>query len=162
MDKQDAAVLESRQTRRYASTHRDFFELITELDDWGSSKLSRLVHGQNTMFEIVQFRFDEQQIATRQRSAIDIRDGTGYKGYLRARLDGQETGSRDVEPDGTVKVFNGRSDSRLELNDSLTTIRHLVVDDDFEIQGVLIHDPLDSLHVTPCAVISTRRDFSTE
>ena len=69
--------------------------------------------------------------------------------HSRARLDGQETRSRDIDSDSTVKVFDRSSDGSFQLDDRLTTVRDFVVDDDLKIQCVLIHDSLDALQVAP-------------
>lgn len=40
-------------------THGDLLEVVTELDDGSSTEFSRLVHCQNTVFQVVQLRLDE-------------------------------------------------------------------------------------------------------
>lgn len=84
------------------STYRDLLELVSELDDGGSAKLSRLVHAQHAVLEVVELRLDQEQIADCQ--------GRPHPGDSRARLDGQESGSWDVDTDGAVKVLDGGTD----------------------------------------------------
>lgn len=89
-------------------------------------------HRQDTVFEVVQARLDEQQI--------------------RARLYGQESGSGHVDTGGVLEVLDGGTDSGLQLNDSLTGIRHLVVDNDFQVELVVVNHSLDGLQVDPDVV----------
>lgn len=44
-------------------THGDLLELVSELDNGRSTKLSGFVHAQHTVLQVVQLGFDEQQIA---------------------------------------------------------------------------------------------------
>jgi len=49
-------------------------------------------------------------------------------------------------------VFDGSTDSCFKLNDSLTLVGDLVVDNDLQVERIFIHDPLDGLKVTPNVV----------
>lgn len=96
------------------------------------------------MLQVVELRLDEEQV--------------------RARLDGQESRSWDVDTDGAVEVLDGGTDgcesacrsvissgrlTSLELNNSLAVVRDLVVDNDLHVEDILVHDPLDGLQVAP-------------
>lgn len=64
-------------------------KVITQFDDWSTQEHSIRVHDESTVFERVQITRDEQQI--------------------RARLDGQETRSGNVDPVSTPEMLDGRT-----------------------------------------------------
>jgi len=111
---------------------RNLLEVVAELDNGRSTKLSGLVHGQDSVFQVVKFRLDQEQV--------------------RARLDWQETGSGNVDTNGRVKVLDSGTNGSLELDDSLTLVGDLVVDNDLQAQCVVIHDTLDCAEVAPDVV----------
>lgn len=84
------------------------------------------------MFEVVQARLDEQQI--------------------RARLYGQESGPGHVDTGGVLKVLDSGTDSGLQLDNSFSGIRHLVVDDNLQVELVVVNHSLDRLQVDPNVV----------
>lgn len=71
---------------------------------------------------------------------------------IRATLDRQEPGPRDVDTNSAIKVLDGGSDSSLELDDGLSVVGYLVVDNDFEIHAVVVHYALDGAERDPEAV----------
>jgi hypothetical protein len=80
----------------------------SELDNGGGLEDPAGVHDERSVLERVQVRGDEEQV--------------------RARLDGEETRSGDVDTLGVSEVLDGGSDSGLELDDGLSVVGDLVVD----------------------------------
>lgn len=63
--------------------------------------------------------------------------------------------ARNVDTVSVSEVLDGSTDGRLELNNGLSLIRDLVVDDDLEVHAIIVHHALDSTEVDPQAAIST-------
>lgn len=86
----------------------DLLERISELHDGSGLEDPIGVHDEGSVLEGVEVRGDEEEI--------------------RARLDGEEPRSRDVDSFGVSEVLDGGSDGGLELNDGLAVVGDLVVD----------------------------------
>lgn len=129
----------------------DLLEMITELDNRSGVEHSLLVKNELTMLKRVDIRFDQKEIRT--------------------RLDGQETCTRDVDTmcipemldsssSSSLKLYtssqsaflNGPENNDVYLNNSLTIIGSLGVNDDIKIHSLGIHDALQSLQVDPQVV----------
>lgn len=73
----------------------DLFEMVTKFDDRRRSEHPVFTDDEFTVFERVDVGFDEQEVG--------------------AALDGQETGSGDVDAAGVLEVFDGSSCGGFEL-----------------------------------------------
>lgn len=104
-------------------------ERVSELDNRRGGEESRGVHDQRSLLKVVKVRLDEQQV--------------------RARLNGKESRSGDVDALGSLEVLDSGSDGGLELDDGPAVVGHLVVDDDLHRELSGLDDSLDGLDVDP-------------
>jgi len=111
---------------------RDLLEVITKLDDRGLTEHAVRIHDQLAVLQRVQIAGDQQEIG--------------------AALDRQEAATRNVDTMGTLEVLDRGTDGSLELNDSLTIVRNLVVDDDVELHPLIVHNTLDCREIHPQVV----------
>jgi hypothetical protein len=68
------------------------------------------------------------------------------------RSKSEESISGDVDSLCVAEVLDGRADGGLELDDGLSVVGDLVVDNDLHRELLLLHDPLDRLDVDPQVV----------
>src|SRR6185436_7189540 len=100
-------------------------EVAAQLNKRGVSKTGR-THLQLAMLDRVQIRLDQHQV--------------------RARLDGQEATTRDVDTVGVAEVADGGPEGCLELDDAnvrlafLVTRNRLAVGDNFHLELVILDD----------------------
>jgi len=111
---------------------RDLLEVITKLDDRGLTEHAVRIHDQLAVLQRIQIAGDQQEIG--------------------AALDRQEAATRNVDTMGTLEVLDRGTDGSLELNDSLTIVRNLVVDDDVELHPLIVHNTLDCREIHPQVV----------
>lgn len=110
----------------------DFLEMVTKFDER---------HGV------------EHALRVDRELAMDKRIQVGrHEEQVRRRLDGQETRTGHVDTVGILEMLDTGTDGRLELDHLLTTLGGLVVDDDLQLHGLLLHDALDGLEVDPQVV----------
>lgn len=84
----------------------DLLEVVAKLDDRGGIEHSLLVKHELTVLERVDVGFDQEEI--------------------RARLDGQETCTRDVDTVCVAEVLDGSTGGSLELCIGSVTISHML------------------------------------
>lgn len=109
----------------------NLLKLCTELNDWGSRKLSGRVHDEAAGFEGVHVALNEHEI--------------------RGGLDRKEASTRHIDTASIVEVGDGGADGCFELNDLLAS-NFLVVDNDVKLHFVGLHDALDGAKRDPDVV----------
>ena len=97
-------------------------EVVTELDYRGVLEHPLWVDHQLSVFQRINVALDQKQV--------------------RARFYGKEPIARNVDSVGALKVLDRRSGRRLELDDCLSIVCLLGIDDDFQIHAFALHDPL--------------------
>lgn len=121
--------------KKAAEHATNLLEVVAELDDGRALKHPLLVDDELSVLEGVDVALDQEKI--------------------RAALDGQEAGTGDVDTVGVLEVLDTRSGSGLELDDSLTIVVCLRVDDDIELHLLVGHDVLQRCTMVMSMPIST-------
>ena len=98
-------------------------EVVPKLDDRRRLEHALLVDDQLAVLERVDVRLDQQQV--------------------RAALHRQEARPRNVDTMAVLEVLDRGTSGGLELDDRLTIVVHLRVDDDLELHALVLHDALD-------------------
>jgi len=97
--------------------------MITQLDHRCGVEHAGLVEEELTVLERVNVTLDQEQVG--------------------AALDGQEALSRNINSMSVLEVLDSGTSSSLELNDSVTIIGGLGVDDDIKLHTLELHDALE-------------------
>lgn len=103
--------------------------MITQLDDRRSLEHSLRVDDQLAMLEGVDVTLDQQQIG--------------------AALDGQEALARNIDTVCVLEVFDRCSCGGLKLDDGMSIVVGLGVDDDLKIHAFVFHDALECFEINP-------------
>ena len=111
---------------------RDLLEVVAELDDGRRLEHALRIDDELPVLERVDVALDEQQV--------------------RAALDGQEAATGHVDAVRIVEVLDRVTGSGLELDDGLTVIGRLGVDDDVELHAIVLHDTLEGYVQGQCRV----------
>ena len=96
-------------------------EMVAKLDHRNVIKHPVRVHHQLAVLQRVNVTLDQQQI--------------------RARFDGKESATRNVDTVGTLEVLDGCSRRRFKLDDCLAIVCRLWINDDLQIHPLVFHDP---------------------
>ena len=111
----------------------NLFEMVSKFDNGNRRKLALRIQNQLTMRQGVQVRLDQEQV--------------------RARLYWQEARPRYIDAMSIGKVFDGCPDGSFQLDDfSARLFNHLVIDNDFQIEGSRFKDSLDGASGDPNVV----------
>jgi len=103
---------------------------IAEFDKWRRFELALLGHEQRARFQLVQVRHHQHQV--------------------RCFLDGEETCAGDVDANGVLKVFDGRTRRSLELNDICAIRQRLLIDNDLHIIDLpVLTQPINGVNTQP-------------
>lgn len=110
----------------------DLLEVITQLDKRDVAEHTVRVDHETTVDKRVQVGGNQEQV--------------------RSRLDRQEASSGHIDTMGILEMLDGSTDSSFELDDLLALRSSLIVDNNFQVHSLFVHDTLDSLQVNPQVV----------
>ena len=111
---------------------RDILKVRAELDNGGAAKVTRGIHHQSSVLELVEIGLDGEQVGS--------------------RLDGQETIARHINTMSVLKELNGSAGSGFELNDILASNILGVANNVHILEHTSLNDTLDGRERHPQVV----------
>ena len=130
----------------------NLLERVAELDDGRLDEHPVRVHDELAVLQAVEVRGDQEEVGR----GLDLYEvvvavyvcqfaahGTSKVKISRGRTYRQEPRTGHIDTMCTLEVPDGRTNSRLELNNRRAVVRRLVVDDDVELHALVLDDTLD-------------------